>query len=483
MLLSPHLPNTKITSLDIGNNRIGIEGMKALSPHLPNTKITSLDISNNRIGIEGMKALSPHLANTKLTSLDIAGNHIGDGGMKVLSPHLANTQLTSLNINNNGIGAEGIIALSPHLANTQLTSLDISNNWIGIEGIKVLSPHLANTQLTSLIVKGNFIGVEGMKELFFHLPNTQITSLDITNNRIGVEGIRKLSLHLANTQLTSLHISYNEIGVEGMKALSPHLANTQLTSLIIRGHYIGDEWVKALSEFLVNGGPLTIIGEKCKAMVSKMLENIASCSPEERVFILEHVPAIFFIAQKQGVHPSITKYGCLVILSHALNHNKDKECVPDSTIPSITLDTYCINTISMEIKHNNYPALECLKQIVTCPEYFSYVIQAFQEEHSLLYYATSTMVLLDLFYIYSNQLKQLKDKSCIEMAQWFENYSKTDKGKSLLDSISSGEIFDPSAVAELRVGVFKYCGAWEDGMALSLNSVSEEGVIKALVPF
>jgi len=50
--------NTSVTSINLGFNSIGAEGMKALAEALKtNTSVTSIDLRCNSIGAEGMKAL------------------------------------------------------------------------------------------------------------------------------------------------------------------------------------------------------------------------------------------------------------------------------------------------------------------------------------------------------------------------------------------------------------------------------------------
>ena len=51
-----------ITSIDLGHNRIGDKGCKALAAALPQCpSITSIDLGDNKIGDEGCKALAATL--------------------------------------------------------------------------------------------------------------------------------------------------------------------------------------------------------------------------------------------------------------------------------------------------------------------------------------------------------------------------------------------------------------------------------------
>jgi hypothetical protein len=75
-------PQTKITTLDLGYNKIGDEGANALAEMLKtNTTINTLCLSWNEIRNEGDKAIAQAIkANpqTKITTLDLKNNLIGN---------------------------------------------------------------------------------------------------------------------------------------------------------------------------------------------------------------------------------------------------------------------------------------------------------------------------------------------------------------------------------------------------------------------
>ena len=68
---------TGLTSLDLANNRIGVEGAKAIASL---TGLTALDLADNQIGDEGAKAIA-NLSG--LTTLDLNHNRIGDAGRPI----------------------------------------------------------------------------------------------------------------------------------------------------------------------------------------------------------------------------------------------------------------------------------------------------------------------------------------------------------------------------------------------------------------
>jgi len=78
--------NNTVTTLDLGNHKIGSDGAKYLSVALENnTTITRLNLYGNNIGPEGIMYLSDVLMrNTTITYLSLYNNKIGDVGAAYL---------------------------------------------------------------------------------------------------------------------------------------------------------------------------------------------------------------------------------------------------------------------------------------------------------------------------------------------------------------------------------------------------------------
>ena len=203
-----------LTSLNLGDNRIGDDGAKALATALKNnTSLTSLNLLGNRIGDDGAKALATALeTNTSLTSLELGFNRIGADGATALATALKNnTSLTSLNLLNNDIGDEGANALAAALkTNTSLTSLELGFNGIGADGAKALAAALkTNTSLTSLNLVNNGIGYE---------TNSTIHTLIINNREEFKSRFSQFRTTLANCQLIQKNgFSFSNIEVQGFK--------------------------------------------------------------------------------------------------------------------------------------------------------------------------------------------------------------------------------------------------------------------------
>jgi len=54
--LAKALPDTKVHTIDLGNNGIGAEEVKELAKVLPHTKVYTINLSSNGIGSEGVKS-------------------------------------------------------------------------------------------------------------------------------------------------------------------------------------------------------------------------------------------------------------------------------------------------------------------------------------------------------------------------------------------------------------------------------------------
>ncbi|MBU4387060.1 hypothetical protein KJ644_01165 [Candidatus Dependentiae bacterium] len=237
--------NCKLTFLDIGFNKIGPSGAKAIAEALPNCKLTYLDIRSNKIGPSGAKSIAEALPNCKLTYLDIGANNIDDAGAQAIAKALKNEtcNLTYLDIRSNRIGSAGGQALADALKdpNCKLTFLDIEWNNIHNVGAQCIANALIdpNCKLISLIIAYNKIGDTEVKALADALkdPNCKITYLDIGGSNIGDEGAKALAeaLKNPNCKLTSLIIYDNKINTTGAQAIVDAIKdeNCKLTDLNI----------------------------------------------------------------------------------------------------------------------------------------------------------------------------------------------------------------------------------------------------------
>ena len=76
------------TKLELWNNQIGDDGMKALAEACAKGALASLetlDMSGNKIGNDGMKAFAKACRAKGALAFSLRNNQIGDAGMKALA--------------------------------------------------------------------------------------------------------------------------------------------------------------------------------------------------------------------------------------------------------------------------------------------------------------------------------------------------------------------------------------------------------------
>jgi len=106
--------------------------------------VTSVSLGDNGLGSEGVESLAPALSRLpNLTSLALWMNRIGPNGGKKLGESLQQSRLD------------------------KLVSLDLSNNEIGLEGGKALGQGIGSLRsLKVLHLEGCKIGEDGVKAIF-----------------------------------------------------------------------------------------------------------------------------------------------------------------------------------------------------------------------------------------------------------------------------------------------------------------------------
>eukprot|EP00900_Chrysochromulina_parva_P013356 jgi/Chrpa1/22020/Chrysochromulina_OHIO_Genome00027621-RA len=245
-----------MTTLDLGSNKIGVEGTIAIAEALKVTAVvTTLTLGNNNIGDEGAIAIAEALKVTAvLTTLRLDLNKIGAEGAKAIAEALkVNAVLTELELGFNSIRDDGAKAIAEALkVNAVLTQLDLGYNSIGDDGAKVIAEALKVTAvLTTLRLFDNNIGDEGAKAIAEALKvNAVLTELSLLGNNIGDDGAKAMAEALkVNAVLTKLFLFKNSIGDEGAKAIAEALkVNAVLTKLDLVYNNMGDAGKKAVRD-------------------------------------------------------------------------------------------------------------------------------------------------------------------------------------------------------------------------------------------
>eukprot|EP01124_Arcella_intermedia_P007626 TRINITY_DN146_c0_g2_i1.p1 TRINITY_DN146_c0_g2~~TRINITY_DN146_c0_g2_i1.p1 ORF type:complete len:552 (+),score=95.05 TRINITY_DN146_c0_g2_i1:598-2253(+) len=152
--------------------------------------------------------------NTKLTTLDLSDNALGVEEAKLISDVIrTNSSLESLNLDRNDLGPSGVGHLVEALkVNTSLRTIFLTRNKIGGDGAKLISDLITrNTPLRHLNIAFNQISHLGTEAIFESLrSNSTLRSVDLTWNEIDQSGVNKLAAALKeNTTLVSLIINRN----------------------------------------------------------------------------------------------------------------------------------------------------------------------------------------------------------------------------------------------------------------------------------
>ncbi|MEI9939712.1 MAG: hypothetical protein WDO69_21030 [Pseudomonadota bacterium] len=218
------------------------------SPSL--ASLTSLDVSDNDLAIEGARALarSPYLKAVR--ELDLGGNDIGDEGAQAIARATALSGLETLNVSGNSIASSGVSALT-HGAFGRLSSLDLSMNGIGDAGTSALKS--SELPLKSLYLLGCEIGPSGIKMLAQAKHLGKLDVLALSGNNLGDEGVEVLAKSTALQNLQTLDLCANGIGDAGALALAQSSHFKKLKVVELFGNEIGSRGSTALRKRFGSG--------------------------------------------------------------------------------------------------------------------------------------------------------------------------------------------------------------------------------------
>eukprot|EP00434_Breviolum_minutum_P029065 symbB.v1.2.025710.t2/scaffold2513.1/size77311/3 len=304
--------NMTLTHVDLSNNLIGTEGLKALVEALKiNKAVTQINLSNNNLGPEVAKVLAEVLdANATVMRIELQTNFIGPDGAKAIAEALKlNKTVTHINLSDNNFGVvdglgplqaiaealkvntalkcihlshigfldEGAQVIAEALmSNRTLTCINLSYNKIWPHGAQAIAAALrANYCLTDIILRGNFVEDEGAKDFAdtFKVNKTMIR-IDLSDNNIGPDGAKVIAeAAKINKVRTFVNLSDNEIGPENAeahidfpssKANQEMEANTNAASeLTNRARHPFDvashSWAKAIAQALKANNSVTHI--------------------------------------------------------------------------------------------------------------------------------------------------------------------------------------------------------------------------------
>ena len=225
---------SKIISLDITHNSIGIECSKRLSSAI--SKIENLSSVNFRdlfvTRLKGdlpisLKYLMESLSNKKITFLDLSDNAFGPTAIPSFDSFLRETEsLEHLELENNGLGPEGSEMVCNALLSNQnikLKTIKINSNRLEEKGALCLAKVIEKMKcLEHLEMFQNGINSNGMKAIFLSLKeNKNIKIIKVNDNCIKQSIQNFIEIIPELTQLKVIDISDaligNQLGVDFFK--------------------------------------------------------------------------------------------------------------------------------------------------------------------------------------------------------------------------------------------------------------------------
>jgi hypothetical protein len=91
------------------------------------------------------QSFSPYLQGTRVHTVNLTANRIGVRAAEAFARALKGTQVHTVNLTANGIGAKGAEAFARALEETRVHTVNLSNNQIGSQGAERFAKHLEGT--------------------------------------------------------------------------------------------------------------------------------------------------------------------------------------------------------------------------------------------------------------------------------------------------------------------------------------------------
>ena len=258
VLLFNILQLSSLRILSLSNNNLNDKGAILLAKYLSvNTEnnymsnLEYLDISNNSISHEGVKAISESLKKHKcLNELDIGNNNIGSIGVNYLGEMLKiNKSINILNITDNNIDIynSNIFALGISI-NKSLCCLNISNNYFDELDEDIIDDTDSNDRMNY------YNKIEEVIQ--FILSSTSIKDLVCDSCKIDDIHTQFFANELkTNNTITNLYLRDNQISNNGAYLLFDALKNNEHTVvkyMSLANTYIDNECMSSFAEFIGN---------------------------------------------------------------------------------------------------------------------------------------------------------------------------------------------------------------------------------------
>ena len=283
--------NPLLKVVDIGNNRLFMEGMMKITSQLEkSTYLEKLLLGKNYTTCTDKVATSIAkivINNIHLKVLHLDNNNFSVSGMSAIAESLSKLiGLKELTVNNTGCTADHIATMITN--NLVLEVLDIGGNKLKSEGISIISEALTKlSHLKVLGLYGNDItgdAADDIAEVIYKLPLLQ--KLLLSNNAFGVVGIQTICnslmhngvlklLQLNNTGITEevavciagvidsnpllecLYLGNNRLQDTGANVILKSLHNKKtFKALALSNNYVSEAVADNIIQFVTNNSEL-----------------------------------------------------------------------------------------------------------------------------------------------------------------------------------------------------------------------------------
>lgn len=296
------LQNAQLSSLKLGYNNLGDEGVSILSAGISqHFNLQSLDLGFNNISDIGCRVLcSSAPKQSRLHTLYLAGNLIGgDGAIAIADWIRRGSSLRKLYLTGNLLGSDGVSAISDAILDDEkrrnmgdyscdyytneekkmpngTNFINTSSDSSSVSSGQALPP----LALEQIFLGGSGIGPQGCYAITRLVQSsTRLRVLSLPNCEIGDDAVVLLSNSIKanreNLPLESLQLSFNKITCRGMESLSNAVWGSRtLKELLLDNNQISDRGIQQIAAVLPHVKTMEILNvgfNQIKAIGVKLL--------------------------------------------------------------------------------------------------------------------------------------------------------------------------------------------------------------------